>query len=125
MTETDTTRLNAELREIPTLLGLEDEIFSWLIEHGGETQLAANEIYYREGEVADRMVIVLKGELNARVEGQIYIIPQGGISGKLPFSRMTHYGATIRALVPSRVFWLDVKMTCVRAGSAGTDQPAG
>ena len=109
MTETDTTRLNAELREIPTLLGLEDEIFSWLIEHGGETQLAANEIYYREGEVADRMVIVLKGELNARVEGQIYIIPQGGISGKLPFSRMTHYGATIRALVPSRVFWLDVK----------------
>lgn len=109
MTEIDTTRLGAELREIPTLLGLEDEIFAWLIEHGRETQLAANEIYYREGEVADRMVIVLKGELNARVEGQIYIIPQGGISGKLPFSRMTHYGATIRALVPSRVFWLDVK----------------
>jgi len=109
MTETDTTRLNAELREIPTLQGLEDEIIAWLIEHGGETQLATNEVYLREGDVADRLLIVLAGELNARVDGQVYIIPRGGISGKLPFSRMTHYGATIRAVVPSRVYWLDVK----------------
>lgn len=109
MTETDITRLNAELREIPTLQGLEDEVFTWLITHGEEVRLAANEVYLREGEVADRMVIVLAGELNARVDGQVYIIPRGGISGKLPFSRMTHYGATIRSVVPSRVYWLDIK----------------
>ncbi len=109
MTETDTTRLNAELREIPTLQGLEDEVFTWLIEHGEEVPLAANEVYMREGDPADRMIIVLAGELNARVDGQVYIIPRGGISGKLPFSRMTHYGATIRAVVPSRVYWLDIK----------------
>jgi signal transduction histidine kinase len=114
MTETDATRLNAELREIQALKGLDDEIFTWLIGHGEELRLAANEVYLREGGEADRLIIVLKGELNARIEGggwdgQIYIIPQGTISGKLPFSRMTHYGATVRAVVPSRVFWMEVK----------------
>jgi signal transduction histidine kinase len=114
MTETDATRLNAELREIQALKGLDDEIFAWLIGHGEELRLAANEVYLREGGEADRLVIVLEGELNARIEGggwdgQIYIIQQGTISGKLPFSRMTHYGATVRAVAPSRVFWMEVK----------------
>ena len=114
MTETNTTRLSAELREIPALIELPDEVFAWLTEHGEELRLAANEIYLREGEQADRLVIVLEGELHARVEGperdgQVYIIARREISGKLPFSRMTHYYATIRAVSPSRVFWLDVK----------------
>jgi len=114
MTETDTTRLGAELREIPALTGLPDEVFDWLIEEGEELRLAANEVYLREGEQADRLVIVLEGELHARVEGperdgQVYIIPRSEISGKLPFSRMTHYNATVRAVAPSRVFWLDAK----------------
>ncbi|MGH9841585.1 MAG: hypothetical protein ACREEM_22770, partial [Blastocatellia bacterium] len=114
MTETDRARLNAQLREIPALKGLEDEIFAWLLEHGEELRLAASDVYLREGGEADRLVIVLEGELNARVEragadGQIYVIPGGGISGKLPFSRMTHYGATVRAALPSRVFWMEVR----------------
>lgn len=112
MPETDTTRLNTELRNVPALAGLEDEIFDWLVERGGEVRLTANEIYLREGDKADRLDIVLEGELQARVseaDGQVYVIPQGTLSGKLPFSRMTHYGATVRAIVPSRVFWMDVK----------------
>src|SRR6266545_4717468 len=61
-----------------------------------------------------RKITALVGELHAHVEGperdgQVYVIPSGAISGKLPFSRVTHYGATIRAVAPSRVFWLDVK----------------
>src|SRR5215510_2829733 len=114
MTETDTKRLNAELRGISALAGLPDAVFDWLVGQGEEIRLSANEVYLREGGVADRLVIVLEGELHARVEGperdgQVYVIPGGAISGKLPFSRMTHYGATIRAVAPSRVFWLDVK----------------
>lgn len=112
--DVDTTHLNAELRQIPALQGLEDDVFAWLIEHGEEVHLATNEVFLREGEPAERMVIVMEGELNARVEGPerdgvVYIIPKGGISGRLPFSRMTHYGATIRAVAPSRVFWLSTK----------------
>src|SRR5262245_65212893 len=112
--ETYMTRLIADLREIPALAGLPDEVFDWLIEQGEELRLSTNEVYLREGGVADRLVIVLEGELHARVEGperdgQVYVVPSGAISGKLPFSRMTHYGATIRAVAPSRVFWLDVK----------------
>jgi signal transduction histidine kinase len=114
MTEMDTLGLRTEFRGIPALAGLPDEVFAWLVEHGKELRLAANEVYLREGELADRLVIVLEGELHARAEGpehdgQVYIIPSGAISGKLPFSRMTHYSATIRAVAPSRVFWLDAK----------------
>ena len=114
MTETDTTRLNEELREVPALTGLPEEVFAWLIEEGEELRLAENEVYLREGDEADRLVIVLEGEFHARVEGperdgQVYVIPRGEVSGKLPFSRMTHYGAIVRAVAPSRVFWLDAK----------------
>jgi signal transduction histidine kinase len=114
MMERDTTRLNAELREAPALAGLPDEVFAWLTEQGEEVQLAANEVYLREDQLADRLIILLEGELHGRVEGperdgQVYVIQRGTISGKLPFSRMTHYAVTIRAAAPSRVFWLDTK----------------
>src|SRR5262249_6902080 len=114
MTEMDKLRLRTELREAPALAGLPDEVFDWLTERGEELRLAANEVYRREGEPADRLVIVLEGELHGRVEGpehdgQVYVIPKGAVSGKLPFSRMTHYGVTIRAVAPSRVFWMDTK----------------
>jgi signal transduction histidine kinase len=110
----DKLQLISELREVPALNGLPDEVFAWLIEKGEELRLAVNEAYLREGEPASRMVIVLEGELHGRVEGperdgHVYVIPRGAISGKLPFSRMTHYGVTIRAAAPSRVLWLDTK----------------
>lgn len=114
MKETDTRRLDAELRGIPALSGLPDEVFAWLIAKGEVSHLAANEVYLREGDPADRLVMVLDGEIHARIEGperdgQVYIIPKGSISGKLPFSRMVNNGATTRAVVPSRVFWLEAK----------------
>jgi signal transduction histidine kinase len=110
----DTLRLRTELREVPALAGLPDEVFAWLIEKGEELGLAANEVYLREGEPTDRMLIVLEGELHGRVEGPerdgiVYVIPKGAISGKLPFSRMTHSSVTIRAVAPSRVYWLDTE----------------
>jgi signal transduction histidine kinase len=114
MTEMNKLRLISELREVPALAGLPDEDFAWLTEHGEERRLASNEVYMREGEPADRLSIVLEGELHGRVEGpehdgQVYIVPKGGISGKLPFSRMTHYGLTVRTVAPSRVFWLNTR----------------
>jgi signal transduction histidine kinase len=114
MTGRDTIRLNAELREIPSLAGLPDEVFDWLTERGEELRFAAHEVCMREGDLADRLVIVLEGELHGRIEGperdgQVYVIQRGAISGKLPFSRMTHYGLTIRAAAPSRLFWLETK----------------
>ena len=68
MTETDKTRLIAELRAVQALKGLEDEAFVWLAQHGEELALPANEIYAREGEPADCLIILLKGELVARAD---------------------------------------------------------
>jgi signal transduction histidine kinase len=114
MAEKETSRLIAELGEVPALKGLPDEIFAWLVEYGKEIRLAANEIFLREGAPADSLIIVLKGELNARTEqgewdGRIYIIQAGQITGMLPYSRMTEYGVTLRAIVPSRVLCLSTQ----------------
>src|SRR5262249_56661713 len=105
MMETDTKRLNAELRGISALTGLPDEVFDWLVGQGEEIRLSANEVYLREGGVADRLVIVLEGELHARVEGperdrQGYVVTRGSISGKLQVYRMAPYGTSTRQVVP-------------------------
>jgi CRP-like cAMP-binding protein len=60
MMEMDKTQLSLELREIPALAGLPDEDLAWLIEKGEEVRLATNEVYLREGEPADRLVIVVE-----------------------------------------------------------------
>jgi signal transduction histidine kinase len=114
MAGSETIRLKAELRAVSALAGLPDEVFVWLTENGKETQLSPNEVFLHESEVADRLVIVLEGELHGRIEGperdgQVYVLQRGAISGKLPFSRMTHYMVTIRAVVPSRIYWLETK----------------
>lgn len=103
-----------ELRRVPALEGLSDEVFEWFIEHSEEVRLAANEIFRREGAPSDCLFIVVEGEINARIEesewdGRVYIVRKGSISGMLPFSRMTRYLATARAIVPTRILTLDTK----------------
>lgn len=110
---TDTDRLTRELTQIPALSGLGDEVYAWLIERGEEICLAPNDILVHEGEPANSMIIIIEGELNGRVErgerdGRFYILPAGQVSGMLPFSRMTQFTITIRALVQTRLLRLDV-----------------
>jgi signal transduction histidine kinase len=109
----ETDQLMEELQKIPTLAGLPDEVLSWLIERGEEIRLQPNEILMQEGSPADRMVIMLEGEVNARIErgewdGRFFTIQAGQVSGMLPFSRMTTFSLTGRALIPTRILRLDV-----------------
>jgi signal transduction histidine kinase len=100
--------LRQALRSIPLLADLAEGEIGWLAEHAGEIHLADGEVLAREGEPADRMSIVLAGELVGRREKgaeavRIFIVRAGEITGVLPFSRMRFWPSTVRAVGATRL----------------------
>jgi signal transduction histidine kinase len=99
--------LRQALRGVTLLADLADAEIDWLAENAEEIHLADGEVISREGEPAERMSIVLAGELRGRSEKssvtRTFIAQAGEITGLLPFSRMLRWGATIRAAGPTRV----------------------
>ncbi len=95
-----------ELRQVKVFEDLPDEQLDWFLEHSTEFNFAPGEVYVRAGEPADKMVVVLEGELQSRFEGpenQVFTTMAGTVSGILPYSRMKIFPATGRAVQPSRV----------------------
>jgi signal transduction histidine kinase len=87
----------AALRGIDMLHGLADHEYHWLATHGTELVAEDRVIVFREGEPAHHLLILLKGDIyvHRRNSGSIslFIGRTGQITGKLPFSRMTSWGA--------------------------------
>jgi signal transduction histidine kinase len=100
--------LRQALRGVPLLADLQESEIDWLAENAEEIHLADGEVISRQGEPAERMSIVLSGELRGRGEKgaaatRTFIARAGEITGLLPFSRLRLWGATIRAAGPTRV----------------------
>src|SRR5208283_4827916 len=95
-----------ELRAVAVFHDLPDEQLDWFLEHSRAVRLAPGEVSARTGDAADKMVVVLEGELQARLEGPneaIFTTKAGTVTGVLPYSRMTTFPATSRAVRSSRV----------------------
>ncbi|HZN11339.1 MAG TPA: ATP-binding protein [Blastocatellia bacterium] len=97
--------LMTALRRVKIFADLPPEHLAWLATHGQELRLAAGEALKREGDPADAMFVFFEGEMQARREGggfdgQVYTMRAGDIGGVIPFSRMTRYGVTSRAVAP-------------------------
>jgi signal transduction histidine kinase len=95
-----------ELRAIPLLGGLEEADYAYLLGIAEEREYAPGQALATQGEPADTMFVILEGEIQYRQEGvadsRIFIGVAGELTGLLPFSRMTEYVGTVRALVPTR-----------------------
>jgi signal transduction histidine kinase len=93
------------LRRFPTFEGLPDEQITWFLSQSEELHLNAGDFYTRQGDPADRMTVILEGELEARGElgGESIVIPMkaGDVTGKLPFSRMKQFPLSGRAITDS------------------------
>ncbi|HZT31770.1 MAG TPA: ATP-binding protein [Bryobacteraceae bacterium] len=101
-------RLAEELRGIPIFSDLSEDDLLWLASRMSETSLRPAEVYQREGDAADRMIVVLEGELHGRTEaagadGPAFVVRAGQVTGLLPYSRMARFPSTVRAVAPSRV----------------------
>ena len=95
-----------ELRRVAVFHDLPDDQLDWFLAHATELRIAPGEVYVRAGDPADRMMVVLEGELQARFENSpenVFTTVAGTVSGILPYSRMKVFPATGRAVLPSRV----------------------
>lgn len=97
----------ADLAGITEFRDLSPENLEWLASLMWQQTSEAGEALVREGSPADRMFIVLEGELHARRESvndsQTRLVQQGQITGMLPFSRMREFPVTVRPTVRCRV----------------------
>jgi signal transduction histidine kinase len=98
---------NSELLRVPVFAGLPDDQISWFISQAIEAPLKAGETYFREGDPADAMFVILDGQLQVRGEigGEtvVILLKPGDVTGVLPFSRMKQFTVGVRAVVDSRV----------------------
>jgi signal transduction histidine kinase len=77
----------------------------WLARHGEEIVVEAGSVLFEEGSPADRMMLILKGEIHVRRHHQsgpmaLFIGRAGQMTGLLPFSRMKSYGGQGFAISP-------------------------
>jgi signal transduction histidine kinase len=99
--------LAEELRAVPVFADLPADDLAWLASQMTGIDLAPGEILIREGSPADRMMVLLDGEMRLRVESgnneAVTRVFRGPIvGGMLPYSRMTHFPVTFRAVTQAR-----------------------
>jgi signal transduction histidine kinase len=92
------------LERIGPLHGLPFEDRLWLARHGQELIAQAGEVLFEEGAPAERMILMLKGEIHVRRQQGgpmgLFLGRAGQMTGLLPFSRMKSYGGQGFAITP-------------------------
>jgi len=101
----------AALERIGPLTGLSLEDRLWLARHGEEVIASPGEILFEEGAPADRMILILKGEIHVRRQRggpmELFIGRAGQMTGYLPFSRMKVSGGQGFAVSPVWALLID------------------
>jgi signal transduction histidine kinase len=104
----------SELLSVPAFADLPDDQIDWFISQSEEMRLKAGEPYFREGDPADAMFVILEGQLQARGElgGETIVISikPGDVTGVLPFSRMKQFTVGVRAITDARVLRFPVSL---------------
>jgi len=95
-TPTPVPTIMAALEKVAPLQGLSVENREWLAIHGQEVRVSAGEVLFEEGQPAEHLIVILKGELHVRRSRSgamaLFIGRSGQMTGLLPFSRMTNSG---------------------------------
>jgi signal transduction histidine kinase len=98
---------NSELLRVPVFAGLPDDQITWFISQAIDLPLKAGDTYFREGDPADAMFVVLEGQIQVRGEigGEpiVILLKSGDVTGVLPFSRMKQFTVGTRAVTDARV----------------------
>src|SRR5262245_62049088 len=99
--------LTTAMRTVPALADLQQADLQWLLEQTEEQRIEPGKVFIKENDPADRMVILLEGEIRGRRESggpdaPVFTIQAPTVTGVLPFSRLKTYPLTIRAVVPIR-----------------------
>ena len=98
----------AELRRVPMLADLSDDDLAWIAGQSELVELPPGGVLFGPGEPAEWMFIALDGTLQAQREqlgpgSPQFVFRAGDIGGTIPFSRMTTFAGTGRALTRARL----------------------
>jgi signal transduction histidine kinase len=98
---------NSELLSVPVFAGLPDDQITWFISQAMDLPLKAGETYFREGDPADAMFVIMEGQIQVRgdIGGEtvVLLLKPGDVTGVLPFSRMKQFTVGTRAVTDARV----------------------
>src|SRR6185503_11691968 len=105
------------LRRIHIFADLPDDQLKWFADNTVERRYSAGEVLFRKGDPPGELVILLEGEFHAywdEKDHDIVYIGRAGdqaseVTGMLPFSRMTSYQVTGRAVTNMRVLRFPVR----------------
>jgi len=106
------------LRRVHVFADLPEDQLMWFADNVKERRLAAGDVLFVKGDPADWMLIFLEGEAHAypdeSIHDEIFIVRAGDpvteVSGMLPFSRMTTFTVTGRAVTPMRLLQFPVRL---------------
>jgi signal transduction histidine kinase len=97
----------SDLLRIPAFADLPDDQIAWFLSNSQEVRFAAGDTYVRQGDPADWMFVIIKGQFQWRGEfgGETVILSSkpGEVTGVLPFSRMKQFTVTGRAVTDGTV----------------------
>jgi signal transduction histidine kinase len=107
------------LRRVGVFADLPEDQLKWFAENVQDERFAAGDILFRKGDPPDWMAVFLEGEMHAyrddnAHDGYVYISragdPASEVTGVLPFSRMTEFTVTGRAVTASRIMRFPVRL---------------
>jgi len=101
-----TSSLIDDLRKVDVFSDLPAEDLTWWAERLEEVRLQPGEVFVREGDPADKLMVILEGEIRLQQnspDAPVYRARAGQVTGLLPYSRLTQIRATGRAVVPTRI----------------------
>src|SRR5689334_10056729 len=97
----------SELLRIPAFADLPEDQIDWFLSHADELHLKTGDTYFRQGDPADAMFVILEGQLQARGElggeAVVFSTKPGDVTGVLPFSRMKQFPLESRAATDARI----------------------
>lgn len=106
------------LKRVHVFADLPEDQLRWFADNCEDRRYAMGDVMFRKGDPPDAMVIYLEGEVHAYWDendhDMVYIgragDPSTEISGMLPFSRMTGFQVTGRAVTDVRLLWFPVTL---------------
>ena len=104
----------SELLRVPAFADLPDDQIAWFLSQSEEMHVKAGDTYVRQGDPADSMFVILEGQFQWRGEfgGETVVLSgkPGDVTGVLPFSRMTQFTVSGRAVTDGRVLRFPVSL---------------
>lgn len=105
------------LRNVRAFSDLPEDQLKWFADNVNDLRFAPGEVLFHKGDPPDWMAIFLEGEIHAYGDDNLHSMfivqagdPKTEVSGMLPFSRMTAFTVTGRAVTEVRVLRFPVRL---------------